>query len=73
MGKEAACEVRFAGRSSEGKAHLEPSELRFSGEFRLKIPFDEVRQVAARDGKPGGLPRQRFVLNRDIHGGSSAK
>lgn len=51
MGREAACEVRFAGRSSEGKAHLEPAELRFSGEFRLKIPFDEIREVAARDGR----------------------
>src|SRR4029450_2900651 len=67
MGKQAACEVWFAGRSSEGKAHLEPSELRFSGEFRLKIPFDEGRQGAAGDGGvevsfSGGVAT--FVLGR---------
>jgi len=67
MGREAACEVRFAERTSRGKAHLESAELRFSGDFRLRIPFHEVREVAARDGRlqvsfSGGVAT--FVLGR---------
>src|SRR5262245_57488740 len=67
MGREAACEVRFAGRASRGKPHLDSKELRFSGDFRLKIPFREMREVAARDGDleisfPGGVAT--FVLGR---------
>ena len=65
MGREAACEARFAGRASRGKAHLDSGELRFSGDFRLKIPIADVREAAARDGSlkvsfPGGVAT--FVL-----------
>ncbi len=42
MGAEAVCNVRYAGRVSEGKALLETTELLFRGDFRLKIPFRDI-------------------------------
>ncbi len=51
MGNEARCEVRWGRKRSEGKALLESSELRFSGEFKLVIPFREITKLAAKDGE----------------------
>src|SRR5262245_26204366 len=50
MGREARCVARVGRRSSEGKALLETKELIFRGEFRLAIPYAEMKRVAASDG-----------------------
>ncbi len=50
MGLEATCNVRWGKQESEGKARLESDHLYFRGEFRLKIPFSEMRSVAASNG-----------------------
>jgi hypothetical protein len=50
MGLEAVCNVRYKRRSSQGKALLETSELIFRGEFRLKIPFSDIKSYEAKRG-----------------------
>ena len=50
MGLEAVCIARYRESVSEGKALLESDDLRFRGDFRLTIPFAEMRSVAAGDG-----------------------
>ena len=50
MGTEAQCTARFGKQSSKGKALLETSELLFRGDFRLKIPFSQMKSVKAEDG-----------------------
>jgi hypothetical protein len=47
MGAEIKCKVRFGGQASEGRALLETSEIIFRGDFRLKIPFKEIRKISA--------------------------
>src|SRR5215472_14844812 len=49
MGQEAVCVARFDGQVAEGRALLESSELRFRGEFRLTLPFRDLRTVAVED------------------------
>ena len=51
MGSELTCTVRSAGKTSQGKALLETSEIVFRGDFRLKIPFASLKSVVARDGE----------------------
>lgn len=51
MGQEAICKAQFGGRWSHGKARLETQELLFRGEFRLRIPFAQMKSVAASDGR----------------------
>lgn len=51
MGLEAYCTVRFEDQVSAGKAMLETSELLFQGDFRLKIPFADVRSFQAARGQ----------------------
>jgi hypothetical protein len=51
MGNEANCTVRFGKQVSAGKAQLETSELIFRGEFRLKIPFAQMKSLKAVDGE----------------------
>ena len=51
MGNELNCKARFGGQESEGKALLETSEILFRGDFRLKIPFAEMKSVKAVDGE----------------------
>lgn len=51
MGREARCTARLGESVSEGKALLETSSLLFRGEFRLDIPFEDMRSVAVQDGK----------------------
>jgi hypothetical protein len=50
MGNEVACLARFEGKSSLGRAFLEATEIIFRGDFRLKIPFEAITEMAARDG-----------------------
>lgn len=51
MGLEAVCEATFGGQRGEGKAHLEPEQLDFRGDFRLRIPVKAVKSVEARKGE----------------------
>ncbi len=51
MGNELLCKVRSGGRTSEGKALLETSEIIFRGDFRLKIPFASLQSTTAEDGE----------------------
>ncbi len=50
MGQEAACTVRFEGKTHRGRALLEHDALIFRGDTRLIIPFKEIRAVVARAG-----------------------
>lgn len=50
MGQEAACTVRFGGKTQRGRALLEHEALIFRGGTRLVIPFKEITAVAARAG-----------------------
>ena len=45
------CTVSCGGQVSEGKALLETDELLFRGDFRLTIPFREIRTLEAADGR----------------------
>jgi hypothetical protein len=47
MGLEAECTVRVGRKTSVGTAILESERLVFRGEFRLDIPFEAMREVAA--------------------------
>lgn len=51
MGQECNCKVDFGGRTFEGKARLETSELIFRGETRLNIPFKEMTGIESSDGR----------------------
>jgi hypothetical protein len=50
MGLEAACEARFGGQVSIGKALLETDALIFRGAFRLSIPLGSIQTAEASDG-----------------------
>ena len=50
MGQEAACEARFGGQVSLGKALLETDALIFRGAFRLSIPLGSIQMAEAADG-----------------------
>ena len=51
MGLEARCVCRFGKQTSEGRAHLDSDHLLFRGEFRLKVPFKDMKAVGADDGQ----------------------
>jgi len=51
MGLQADCTVRFGDRTSAGRAMLETNELLFRGDFRLKIPFADVKSFEAARGQ----------------------
>ncbi len=51
MGQEIPCVARFEGKRAAGKALLESTEILFRGEFRLKIPIKDVREIKAVDGE----------------------
>jgi|SRR5215469_5385114 len=51
MGSEAVCKVRFGKQESEGKALLETNEVLFRGDFRLKIPFSNIKSAKAVNGQ----------------------
>src|SRR5216683_2983679 len=50
MGQEAPSLVTFGEARSQGKALLETSELIFRGDFRLVIPFKDIRDIEAANG-----------------------
>ena len=50
MGAEATCVATYGKQTSNGKALLETDYLLFQGDFRLRIPYAEVRALEARDG-----------------------
>jgi hypothetical protein len=59
MGSEARCDVRLNKQTSKGRARLEEKELLFRGDFRLKIPFGDVKSIDVKRGVmtiafPGG-------------------
>ena len=51
MGQECNCKVEIGGRTYDGKALLETSELIFRGETRLKIAFKEMSGIEASAGR----------------------
>jgi hypothetical protein len=51
MGQEINCAATFNGQSGQGKAHLDTDHLLFRGEFRVKLPFKEMRRVVAEDDR----------------------
>ena len=51
MGNELLCTVRSGGKTSQGKALLETSEIIFRGDFRLKIPFASLQSTIAKNGQ----------------------
>ncbi len=51
MGAGIQCKVRFGKQESRGRALLETSEIIFRGDFRLKIPFKEMKSVKAAKGE----------------------
>src|SRR3977135_1845736 len=50
MGSEADCDVRLNKQASKGRARLEEKELLFRGDFRLKIPFGDVKSLEVKRG-----------------------
>jgi hypothetical protein len=50
MGNEAQCEARYGEQKGRGKALLETKELIFRGDFRVVIPFAEMKSVEAKSG-----------------------
>lgn len=51
MGQEAKYTAKFGRQVSKGKAFLETDELIFRGDFRLSIPFKEMKSVVAKKGQ----------------------
>ena len=50
MGNEAQCDARYGEKSGRGKALLETHELIFRGDFRVVIPFAEMKSIDAKGG-----------------------
>src|ERR1700730_7357178 len=50
MGLEANCVARYGDQVSKGTAHLDSDHLLFRGDFRLLIPFKEMKSVTVNDG-----------------------
>jgi hypothetical protein len=51
VGQEKSCTLDYNGRTFDGKALLETSELLFRGGTRLKIAFNDITRVEASDGR----------------------
>ena len=65
MGKEADCHARFGQQASDGHARLEEKELLFRGDFRLKIPFGDVRAIEVKRGvMKNALPASLATADR---------
>lgn len=59
MGRETVCHGRLGAQAGEGKALLETDEVIFRGEFRVKVPLNEITTVTSKAGAltlqwPGG-------------------
>jgi hypothetical protein len=50
MGYDAACTLRFDGKTTRGTAWLEHKDLVFRGPTRLAIPLGSITSATARDG-----------------------
>jgi hypothetical protein len=51
LGLEASCEASLGEKRAEGRAHLEPTELRFKGAgLAFKVPLAEAKAVEAKGG-----------------------
>jgi hypothetical protein len=51
LGQDALCRIQHNGEIHEGKALLETNEIIVRGDFRLKIPFNEITAISASDGQ----------------------
>src|SRR5688572_23534494 len=51
MGKEARCTAHFENQSSAGTLQHETDDLRFRGDFRLKIPLRQIKTAVAQNGE----------------------
>ena len=51
MGKETRCTAHFEKQSSAGTLQHETDELRFRGDFRLKIPLKQITKALAKNGE----------------------
>jgi len=51
MGNEAACTLRYAGKTLSGRALLESTEIIFRGDTRLKIPFSTITEAQSQNGE----------------------
>jgi len=59
MGREATCSARLGRETGEGKAFLETDEVLFRGDFRVRVPLNEISGVETKRGVlaltwPGG-------------------
>ena len=50
MGLETECTVRVGRKTSAGKALLEGERLIFRGDFRLELPFEQMKSVTVDGG-----------------------
>jgi hypothetical protein len=50
VGQETSTTATYRGRTSTGQAQLEPTELRFTGDFRLVVPLAEITGQEAKGG-----------------------
>jgi hypothetical protein len=50
VGLETICAARLGNKKSEGRAMLETDYVLFRGDFRVKIPFREMKSIQANDG-----------------------
>lgn len=50
MGAELDCRAKFGTKTSAGRALLETNEIIFRGDFRLKIPLNQISSVKAVNG-----------------------
>jgi DUF3052 family protein len=50
MGYDAACTIRFEGRTARGTAWLEHKDLVFRGPFRLAVPIKDITAASTKDG-----------------------
>ena len=65
MGLEEKCEGRWGTQAGQGVLHLDENELRFRGDFRLKIPLSSIASATADKGRLAvafGTDRATFVL-----------
>ena len=51
MGREARCTAHFENQSSAGTLQHETDDLRFRGDFRLKIPLEQIKTAVAKNGE----------------------
>jgi hypothetical protein len=50
MGSEIKCLMRSDRKKSTGIAHLDSEEIRFSGDWKLRIPFKEITALDVKNG-----------------------